>query len=145
MGALLNWRRRLELLVVAFIALFAFASQGDQWIGWVRAAARVRCGRCWDRPAALSFEYASNPHTLTHTAARNLQATFGTMFSVIIMVDFMFLDDSAFIFDPDVKVRWRRRCCWYRRRCAVTALALLSHPMPPLIVQNWARRTTPQY
>jgi len=58
------------------------------------------------------------PHT---TPA--VQATFGTMFSVLIMVDFMFLDDSAFIYDPDVKVR----CSVAAWRLAAAAAFMRTH------------------
>jgi hypothetical protein len=64
MGEFLNWRRRLELLVLAFLTLFAFAAMNDEWIGW---------------------------------------ATMITMFAVLVIVDFMFLDDSAFIYDPSLE------------------------------------------
>lgn len=70
MGDLLNWRRKAELLILAFLTLFAFAAIGDQWIGW---------------------------------------ATMTAMFAALVMVDFMFFDDSAFVFEPDVKVRRQRR------------------------------------
>ena len=32
-----------------------------------------------------------------------LQATMTTLLAVLIIIDFMFMDDSQFVFDPDVK------------------------------------------
>jgi hypothetical protein len=31
------------------------------------------------------------------------------IFGVLIIIDFLFLDDAAFVFEPDVKVRRRRQ------------------------------------
>lgn len=36
-----NYRRRLELLVLFFLVLFAFAAIGSEWIGWVNIAMRL--------------------------------------------------------------------------------------------------------
>jgi hypothetical protein len=36
--AYVNARRKVLLLLFAFMVLFAFASMDEQWIGWVRAA-----------------------------------------------------------------------------------------------------------
>lgn len=94
MGQLLNYRRRIELFIVALITLFAFAARGDQWIGWVCDLA--------DLPAVCR---TTRPDTTTRIRMLFLQATFAMMFSVLIMIDFMFLDDSAFVYEPDVKVR----------------------------------------
>lgn len=32
-------------------------------------------------------------------------ATITGMFAILVMVDFMFLDDGSFVFEPDIKVR----------------------------------------
>ena len=36
--AILSARRKVILLVLAFMILFGFAATGDEWIGWVRVA-----------------------------------------------------------------------------------------------------------
>ena len=34
-----------------------------------------------------------------------------TMFAILIMIDFMFLDDSSFVYDPDIKVSGLELVC----------------------------------
>ena len=35
MGDLMNYRRKLLLLILFFLVIFAFAAMGSEWIGWV--------------------------------------------------------------------------------------------------------------
>lgn len=122
------------------------AGRPMDWLGACARAAR-RAGLCAGLPSRCcccsSFaprQYIP-PTPTTHPPA--VQATFGTMFSVLIMVDFMFLDDSAFIYDPDVKVRCSVAA--WRLAPRLHPCALIHTHSPPPNLQNWARRTTPQY
>ncbi len=51
-----------------------------------------------------SFNSLSRPFTAARVPSL-LQATFISMWFILIMIDFMFLDDKYFIFEPDIKVR----------------------------------------
>jgi hypothetical protein len=44
---------------------------------------------------------------LSPLGAVPFQATMTTLLAILILIDFMFMDDSSFLFEPDVKVG----CC----------------------------------
>lgn len=94
MGDLMNARRKLLFLILFFLVLFAFADTGSAWIGWVGFAsiANFRCHCPVGRTARL-FAYLR----------RLMQATIISMLVVLMIIDFMFLDDTYFTFDPDYK------------------------------------------
>lgn len=70
-----------------------------------------------------------------------------TLLAVLIIVDFMFLDDSQFVFDPDVKARIATRAGrgGYLTRCTILPIFLFRLLVCASLLQNWARRTQPTY
>lgn len=116
--AWLNTQRRILLLLFAFMLLFSFAATGDMWIGWVRHA-----------PVVLNYVCSAD------TAFARVQATMTTILAILIIIDFMFLDDSQFVFDPDVKESWPRSAlAGYRDRAyAVYPLSTLFMFVTPLL------------
>ena len=67
------------------------------------------------------------------------------LLAVLIMIDFMFLDDSHFIFDPSIQVLAAAAGV---RTALAPALSpceapFLTSSLPPYLSQNYMRRTAP--
>ena len=111
-------------LLVAFLALLAFAAINDQWIGYVREgrcarAARAACacplsrkrgrregGGAAGAPRNARAARAAGPGRRLTAAPRPplpSQAVFIGLLVILLIVDAMFGNDADFIFDPSIK------------------------------------------
>ena len=110
-------------LLVAFLALLAFAAINDQWIGYVRrdaaraarAAVRACCranagggsGGAAGAPRDARAARAAGPGRHLTAAPRPPpsppQAVFIGLLVILLIVDAMFGNDADFIFDPSIK------------------------------------------
>ena len=84
--------------------LFTFAAADPQWIGWV----------CVHKCINIKFSLAPPPPRvaaptclLLSALAYPTQLTMTIILAILIVIDYMFLDDSSFIFDPNLQVRAR--------------------------------------
>jgi hypothetical protein len=91
-----NVRRKLEFLVLFFMIVFTFAAGEPQWIGWVRHSKELGFHRQSYRAGALHPPLARVP-------LLSMQATMTALLSILVMIDFMFLNEGDFLFEPDIK------------------------------------------
>ena len=98
-------RAQIERIALFFMILFTFAASDPQWIGWVcaRSCCRLACSRsagaCAARRQQLSSANCLPPHAPPPARA---QLTMTILLALVILIDYMFLTESDFLFDPSV-------------------------------------------